>query len=136
VFPDFAQFSIDPSTNIVTVDWVNYDGSLPSTVVMQQGAYLYLTGSAQRFTAIASGSLQVVRDATFFFRAFCWLISMTDTCMGVSLSVRPLSSHRFSCVPFLPDVHPPMLVLLGTIHLDHIDFLISRFRANSPLLEL
>jgi hypothetical protein len=125
VSPYCAQFSIDPSTNMITVDWVNYDGSRPSIAVVQQGAYLYITGSAQKFIAIAPGALQVVRDATFFFRVLCWLISMTDTCMGPCLGVRRLSSDHVSCVPFLPDVHPPMLVLLRTIHLDHIDFLIS-----------
>jgi hypothetical protein len=46
----------------VAVQWFNYDHSQPATpAVVQQDAYLYLTGSAAKFITIASGAMQVVR---------------------------------------------------------------------------
>ncbi|KAJ7660857.1 hypothetical protein DFH06DRAFT_1129902 [Mycena polygramma] len=52
-------FSIDSLTGGISTTFTNYDGSTPPIAVMQQGAYLYATGSASKYGAIASGSLQV-----------------------------------------------------------------------------
>ncbi|PSR79446.1 hypothetical protein PHLCEN_2v7033 [Hermanssonia centrifuga] len=38
------QFSIDPVTGEITVRWVNPDGSLPKTYIVQSGTILYVTG--------------------------------------------------------------------------------------------
>ncbi|KAJ6505905.1 hypothetical protein C8R47DRAFT_1243983 [Mycena vitilis] len=52
-------FSVDSLTGAISTTFINYEGSTPPIAVMQQGAYLYATGSASKYSAIAPGSLQV-----------------------------------------------------------------------------
>jgi hypothetical protein len=78
-------------------EFVNYDGSKPTIAFVQQGAYLYGTGSSDRFMAIAPGAVAVVLMASLFLRVLALTHALPDphVCTGNSVTVLLHAEHSF-----------------------------------------